>query len=56
MGSKNILNKLALTASSLYAKNLFNFVNNLYNQEKKAIYINEEDEIINKTFLKKEIK
>ena len=29
MGSKNILNKLALTASSLYAKNLYNFVNNL---------------------------
>ena len=32
MGSKNILNNLALTASNLYAKNLFNFVNNLYQQ------------------------
>ena len=51
IGAKNILNKLALTASNLYAKNLFNFVNNLYNKEKKDIYINEEDEIISKTLI-----
>ena len=37
MGSKNILNKLAVTASTLYSKNLYNFVNNLYNKEKKDI-------------------
>ena len=55
MGSKNILNNLASTASSLYAKNLFNFVNNLYSKEKKDIYINLEDEIINKTLIKKEL-
>ena len=53
MGSKNILNNLALTASSLYAKNLFNFVNNLYDKEKKDIYINKEDEIISKTLIDK---
>ena len=53
MGSKNILNNLALTASSLYAKNLYNFVNNLYSKEKKDIYINLEDEIINKTLINK---
>ena len=52
MGAKNILNKLALTASNLYAKNLFNFVNNLYNKEKKDIYINEKDEIISKTLIR----
>jgi NAD(P) transhydrogenase subunit alpha len=51
IGAKNILNKLALTASNLYAKNLFNFVNNLYNKEKKDIYINKEDEIISKTLI-----
>ena len=51
MGAKNILNNLALTASNLYAKNLFNFVNNLYDKEKKDIYINKEDEIINKTLI-----
>jgi len=51
MGATNILNNLALTASNLYAKNLFNFVNNLYDKEKKDIYINKEDEIINKTLI-----
>ena len=55
MGSKNILNNLSLTASSLYAKNLYNFVKNLYNKEKKDIYINLEDEIINKTLIHKEL-
>jgi len=55
MGSKNILNKLASTASNLYAKNLYNFINNLYNKEKKDIYINLEDEIINKTLINKEL-
>ena len=55
MGSKNILNNLALTASNLYAKNLLNFINNLYNKEKKDIYINLKDEIINKTLINKEL-
>jgi len=55
MGKKNILNKLALTASKLYAKNLSSFVNNLYNKEKKDVYINQEDEIISKTLINKEL-
>jgi len=55
MGAKNILNKLALTASNLYAKNLSSFVNNLYNKEKKDVYINQEDEIIRKTLINKEL-
>ena len=55
LGAKNILNNLALTASNLYARNLFNFVNNLYDKEKKDIYINKEDEIINKTLINKEL-
>ena len=53
MGAKNILNNLALSASSLYAKNLFSFVSNLYNEGKKDIYIDEKDEIISKTLIKK---
>ena len=32
---KNILNKLPFSASNLYSKNMFNFVNNLYDKEKK---------------------
>jgi len=36
IGYKNILNKLPLSASSLYSKNLFNFFNNLYNKKNKC--------------------
>jgi len=52
MGETNILNKLPLSASNLYAKNIFNFVNNLYDKEKKNFEINLEDEIIEKTKVK----
>ena len=52
MGETNILNKLPISASSLYAKNLFNFVANLYDKENKKININLEDEIIKKTLIK----
>ena len=52
MGETNILNKLPISASSLYAKNVFNFVINLYNKETKKININLEDEIIEKTLIK----
>ncbi len=55
MGVKNILNNLASTASNLYAKNLFNFVNNLYDNKKKKISINLEDEIISKTLMNKSL-
>jgi NAD(P) transhydrogenase subunit alpha len=52
LGESNILNKLPTTASNLYAKNVFNFVLNLYDKEKKKININLEDEIIEKTMIK----
>jgi len=52
MGETNILNKLPITASSLYAKNVFNFIANLYDKENKKININLEDEIIEKTLIK----
>ena len=52
MGETNILNKLPVSASNLYAKNIFNFVNNLFDKEKKTFEINLEDEIINKTKIK----
>ena len=52
LGETNILNKLPVSASSLYAKNLFNFVINLYDKENKNININLEDEIIEKTLIK----
>ena len=52
MGERNILNKLPVSASNLYAKNIFNFVDNLFDKEKKKVNINLEDEIISKTLMK----
>jgi NAD(P) transhydrogenase subunit alpha len=52
VGVKNLMNKLPLTASNLYAKNLFSFIRNLYSKEKKLFDINMEDEIIEKTLIK----
>ena len=52
IGVNNLMNRLPLTASSLYAKNLFSFIRNLYSKEKKDFNINLEDEIITKTLIK----
>ena len=52
MGESNILNKLPVSASSLFAKNIFNFIDNLYDKDNKKININLEDEIIEKTLIK----
>ena len=52
MGETNILNKLPISASSLYSKNVFNFVENLFDKENKKLNINLEDEIIEKTLIK----
>ena len=52
LGDANILNKLPVSASNLYAKNVFNFVSNLYDKENNKLNINLEDEIIEKTLIK----
>jgi NAD(P) transhydrogenase subunit alpha len=52
MGESNILNKLPTSASNLYAKNVYNFILNLYDKENNKININLEDEIIEKTLIK----
>ena len=52
IGVKNFMNSLPLTASSLYAKNLFSFIRNLYSKEKKDFNINLDDEIIEKSLIK----
>ena len=52
MGENNILNKLPISASNLYAKNLYNFIENLFDKEKKIFHINLDDEIIEKTMVK----
>ena len=53
IGVKSLMNSLPLTASSLYAKNLFSFIRNLYSKEKTDFNINLEDEIIEKSLIKK---
>ena len=52
IGISNVMNKLPITASSLYAKNIFSFLRNLYSREKKQFFVNMEDEIIKETLLK----
>ena len=52
MGETNIFNRLPISASTLYAKNVFNFVSNLLDKENNKININLEDEIIEKTLIK----
>ena len=52
LGDSNILNKLPTSASNLYAKNLYNFVLNLYDKKVNKININLEDEIIKATLVK----
>ena len=52
LGDSNILNKLPTSASTLYAKNLYNFVLNLYDKKNDKININLEDEIIKNTLIK----
>ena len=52
MGESNILNKLPVSASNLYAKNMFNFIENLFDKENKKFNVNLEDEIIKNTLIK----
>jgi len=52
LGEANILNKLPVSASNLYAKNVFNFISNLYDKENNKLNINLEDEIIEKTLIR----
>ena len=52
LGEANILKKRPISASNLYAKNVFNFISNLYDRENKKLNINLKDEIIDKTLIK----
>ncbi len=46
IGFENVPGRLATDASSLYAKNLFNFVTAFFDKEKKAFVVDENDDII----------
>ena len=51
IGYANVPGRVAKDASSLYAKNIFNFLTLIINKEEKNININWEDEIINSVVL-----
>ena len=52
MGDSNILNKLPVSASNLFSKNVFNFIMNLYDKKNNKLNINLEDEIIEKLLIR----
>ncbi|MDF2116285.1 Re/Si-specific NAD(P)(+) transhydrogenase subunit alpha [Roseiarcaceae bacterium H3SJ34-1] len=51
VGHLNVPGRLAATASSLYAKNLFAFVETMIDKEKKTVAINWDDELVKATLL-----
>jgi NAD(P) transhydrogenase subunit alpha len=51
IGYSNVAGRLAATASSLYAKNLYAFLENLLDKKTKALAVNWDDDIIKATAL-----
>lgn len=51
IGYENYPSRVATDASSLYARNIYNFIQLLYDKEKKSLNINLEDEIIKATLV-----
>jgi NAD(P) transhydrogenase subunit alpha len=54
VGHLNVAGRLPATASSLYAKNLFAFVETMINKETKAVAIQWDDELVKATLLTKD--
>ncbi len=51
IGYENFPSRVAIDASKLFAKNIFNFIELLINKENKSIAINLEDEIVKSTLV-----
>jgi NAD(P) transhydrogenase subunit alpha len=51
VGYRNVQGRLAATASSLYAKNVFAFLELMIDKKSKALAVNWDDEIIKSTAL-----
>ena len=54
IGHLNVAGRLAATASQLYAKNLFAFLETLIDKDSKTLAINPEDEMVKATLLTRE--
>ena len=51
IGYVNVAGRLAASASGLYAKNLYNFLDILFDKKTKALAVNWDDEIVKATAL-----
>ena len=51
IGNSNLAASLPASASPLYAKNILNFLDTMYNKEEKSLNYNFEDELIKGTCL-----
>lgn len=56
VGYTNIAGRLAEVASSLYAKNVINFLANLWDEESKSLKTDSDDEIITSSLITKPVK
>jgi NAD(P) transhydrogenase subunit alpha len=54
VGHLNVPGRLAATASSLYAKNLYAFLETLFDKKEKVLAVNWDDEIVKGTLVAKD--
>ena len=54
VGYTNVAGRVAQSASSLYARNLFNFIETMVDKTSKALAVNWDDELVKATALTKE--
>ena len=54
VGYTNVAGRVAASASSLYARNLFNFIETLVDKETKALAVKWDDELVKATALTKD--
>ncbi|MEC9369055.1 MAG: NAD(P)(+) transhydrogenase (Re/Si-specific) subunit alpha, partial [Pseudomonadota bacterium] len=51
MGKLNLAAEIAVNASSLYARNLYTFIETMIDKEKKTIAVNYDDDIVKGTLI-----
>ena len=54
IGFTNVAGRIPSTASALYARNIFAFVETLIDKTKKEVAVNDEDELVKATLLTKD--
>src|ERR1700686_4310516 len=54
VGYTNVAGRVAASASSLYARNLFSFIETMVDKSSKALAVNWDDELVKATLLTKD--